>query len=77
MRQYVAKVDLEAQENNMKKYNSTTRITDIHINWNKIKQACMTTVSKQAGDKEPSQEWKRRLLLAEHSPIRRGVISWK
>lgn len=53
------------------------RITDFDINWKKIKSACMTTISKEAGDKEPSQEWKRRLLLCEHSPIRRGTISWK
>lgn len=53
------------------------RITDFNINWKKIKQACMTTISKEAGEKEPSQEWKRRLLLCEHSPIRRGTISWK
>lgn len=53
------------------------RITDYDINWKKIKSACMTTISKEAGDKEPSQEWKRRLLLCEHSPIRRGTISWK
>ena len=37
----------------------------------------MTTISKEAGSKEPSQEWKRKLLLCEHSPIRRGEISWK
>jgi hypothetical protein len=37
----------------------------------------MTTISKEAGDKEPSHEWKRKLLLCEHSPIRRGTISWK
>ena len=53
------------------------RITDYDINWKKIKSACMTTISKEAGDKEPSQEWKRRLLLCEHSPIRRWTISWK
>ena len=59
------------------KYNTTVRITDYNINWKKIKQACMTTISKEAGPKEPSSEWKRKLLLAEHSPIRRGTISWK
>lgn len=53
------------------------RITDFDINWPKIKSACMTTISKQAGDKEPSQEWKRKLLICQHSPIRRGSISWK
>lgn len=53
------------------------RVTDFNIDWKKIKSACMTTISKEAGDKEPSHEWKRRLLLCEHSPIRRGTISWK
>ena len=53
------------------------RITDFNIDWKKIKSACMTTISKEAGDKEPSHEWKRKLLLCEHSPIRRGTISWK
>lgn len=54
-----------------------TKITDFDIKWQKIKSACMTTISKEAGDKEPSSEWKRKLLLCEHSPIRRGSISWK
>lgn len=61
----------------MGKYDSTVKITDFDINWKKIKSACMTTISKAAGDKEPSDEWKRKLLLCEHSPIRRGSISWK
>lgn len=52
-------------------------ITDFDIDWKKIKSACMTTISKQAGDKEPSKEWKRKLLVCQHSPIRRGSISWK
>lgn len=53
-----------------------TRITDFNVNWLAIKSACMTTISKQAG-KEPNQEWKRKLLVCQHSPIRRGTISWK
>ena len=36
-------------------------ITDYDINWKKIKSACMTTISKQAGDNEPPQDWKRKL----------------
>ena len=52
------------------------RITSFNVDWLKIKSACMTTISKQAG-KEPGQEWKRKLLVCQHSPIRRGVISWK
>ena len=53
------------------------RITNFIVNWNAIKSACMTTISKQAGDKEPPKEWKRKLLICEHSPIRRSIISWK
>lgn len=56
--------------------NIKTRITNFNVNWLAIKSACMTTISKQAG-KEPSKEWKRKLLICQHSPIRRGVISWK
>ena len=59
------------------KYNTYVKITDFDVDWKKIKSACMTTISKQAGDKEPSTEWKRKLLICQHSPIRRGVISWK
>lgn len=54
-----------------------TEITDYDVNWAKIRNACMTTISKDGGDKEPSKEWKRKLLLCQHSPIRRGTISWK
>lgn len=53
------------------------RITDYDIDWKKIKSACMTTISKEAGPNEPSSVWKRKLLLCEHSPLRRGTISWK
>lgn len=56
--------------------NKKTVITNFNINWLAIKSACMTTISKQAG-KEPSKEWKRKLLVCQHSPIRRGIISWK
>ena len=52
-------------------------ITNFYVNWQAIKSACMTTIRKEAGDKEPSSSWKRKLLIAEHSPIRRSLISWK
>lgn len=52
------------------------KITNFNVNWLAIKSACMTTISKQAG-KEPSQEWKRKILICQHSPIRRGIVSWK
>ena len=61
----------------MNKYDTTTTITDFNVNWQRIKSACMTTISKEAGDKEPPRAWKRKLLICRHSPIRRGVVSWK
>ena len=61
----------------MDKEKIKARVTDFDIDWMKIKSACMTTISKEAGPNEPSHEWKRKLLLCEHSPIRRGSISWK
>ena len=63
----------------MAKYNYEFKpvITDFDIDWMKIKSACMTTISKQAGSKEPNEEWKKKLLMCQHSPLRRGTISWK
>ena len=60
----------------MKEYDTSVKITDFNVDWMKIKSACMTTISKQAG-KEPSTEWKKKLLICRHSPIRRGTVSWK
>lgn len=39
----------------MEKYNTTTHITHFNVDWFKIKSACMTTISKEVGDKEPSK----------------------
>lgn len=58
------------------KYNTKVKITDFDVNWLNIKDACMQTISKQAKTTPPN-EWKRKLLISRHSPIRRGVISWK
>ena len=55
-------------------YNTNVKITRFDVDWLRIKSACMTTISKQAG-REPSREWKRKLLICQHSPIRRGVKS--
>ena len=59
-----------------KKYEVKTKITYFNINWMRIKEACMTTISKKA-KKMPDREWRRKLLICEHSPIRRGELSWK
>lgn len=44
--------------------------------WQDIKNATMTTIGKDQG-KEPDTVWKRKLLLSEHSPIRKLKVSWK
>ena len=45
-------------------------------NWQEIKDATMNTIGKSTGA-YPSSEWKRKLLLSEHSPIRKLKISWR
>ena len=37
--------------------------------WQEVKNATMTTIGKDSG-KYPDTDWKRKLLMAEHSPIR-------
>jgi hypothetical protein len=44
--------------------------------WQDIKNATMNTIGKNTG-KYPTEEWKRELLLSEHSPIRKLKISWR
>ena len=50
------------------------KITYFIVDWLRIKSACMTTVSKEAKT-IPSNEWRRKLLISEHSPIRRSEIT--
>ena len=45
--------------------------------WRQVADAARTTIRMEEGVKEPSSRWKKRILLAEHSPIRKMVFSWK
>lgn len=45
-------------------------------NWQGIKDATMNTIGKTTG-KYPDSEWKRKLIMAEHSPIRRLKFYWR
>ena len=48
-----------------------------HIdNWQGIKDSTMNTIGKDTGV-YPSSDWKRRLIMSEHSPIRRMKIYWR
>lgn len=49
----------------------------IRGNWKDVINSARTTIHFEARDKEPSSDWKRRMLLAEHSPIRQLTIKWK
>ena len=46
--------------------------------WRSVADSANVTISKDAGTKEPSSRWKKRMLLCEHSPIRllSFVITW-
>jgi len=45
--------------------------------WREVADAARTTIGLEAGTGEPSSSWRRRMLLAEHSPIRKLSINWK
>lgn len=44
--------------------------------WQDIKDSTMNTIGKDTG-KYPTSDWKRRLILSEHSPIRRMKFYWR
>lgn len=54
-----------------------TKVTVVKfdVDWTEIKNACRKTISMQDSSVEPSREWKRKLLLAEHSPLRHSLIT--
>lgn len=45
--------------------------------WPEVKQAARTTIGKDGEGAYPSSAWKKTILLAEHSPIRKIKFSWK
>lgn len=45
--------------------------------WPKVKRAARTTISKDGEGAYPSPGWKKTILLAEHSPIRKICFAWK
>ena len=53
-----------------------TRFNWIGNDWKRIKNHCRTTVNKKFTENEPSDEFKKKLLISEHSPIRLLEIDW-
>jgi hypothetical protein len=54
-----------------------TIITKIKGDWQDVVDGCRITVAKPPLGKEPSPEFKRSILIAEHEPIREVWIKWK
>ena len=56
----------------------------IGCDWKRVKNHCRTTVNKDFTDNEPSTEFKKKLMISEHTPIRllefdwswKGIKSW-
>lgn len=45
--------------------------------WESVKEAARSTIGKEGHGEYPSDKWKKQILLAEHSPIRRLRVRWK
>lgn len=54
-----------------------TKITKVYNDWVDVKNECRNTVNKEFNDKEPSESFKKKLLISEHSPIRLLEIKWR
>lgn len=56
--------------------NLITEIKGIRGTWKDIYRACLNTIGKNT-DREPTTEWKRKILISEHSPIRKINVQAK
>jgi hypothetical protein len=54
-----------------------TEISKIKGDWKEVLNDCRATVKKLPLSKEPSTDFKKKILLSEHSPIRDISIKWK
>ena len=53
-----------------------TEILKVKGDWQEVLSDCRSTVGKPPLGKDPSTDWKRRILIAEHSPIRDISVKW-
>ena len=53
-----------------------TKIIKIKGDWEEVVNDCRATVGKDALGKEPSTQFKREILISEHSPIRDISVKW-
>ena len=54
-----------------------TEIIKIKGDWMEVASDCRSTVGKPPLGHEPSTEFKRKILISEHSPIRDISVKWK
>lgn len=54
-----------------------TEILKVKGNWEEVVDDCRATVGKDELGKEPSEKFKRGVLISEHSPIRDLIIRWR
>ena len=54
-----------------------TEIIKIKGDWCEVVDDCRATVGKKGLGKEPSEKFKRAILIAEHSPIRDISVKWR
>lgn len=54
-----------------------TEIIKIKGDWEEVVSDCRATVGKPPLGHEPSTEFKRKILISEHSPIRDISVKWK
>lgn len=54
-----------------------TNILKVKGDWLEVVDDCRSTVGKPPLGKEPSEQFKRSILIAEHSPIRDISIKWR
>lgn len=54
-----------------------TKLLKIKGDWQEVVNDCRTTVGKGELGKEPSLQFKREVLISEHSPIRSIAVKWQ
>lgn len=54
-----------------------TELLKIKGDWREVVDDCRSTMGKEELGHEPSQKFKREILIAEHSPIRDLIFKWR
>lgn len=53
-----------------------TKFNEVILDWRRVKNHCRTTDNKDFTENEPTEEFKKKLLISEHSPIRLLEYDW-